>query len=532
MKQRLTPLYLSLAVVVGILIGAYVSAPRQGGKLSLMNVGSDKLTYLLRLVEDKYVDTVNLPQIVEGAMPQILSQLDPHSRYIPAADIEQENEPLHGSFGGIGISFTMQRDTVNVMSLIPSGPAQKVGIMPGDRIVMADTTSLVGMKDTQVMKHLKGETQTSVALTVVRRGHSEPLHFTVQRAQIPLVSVDASYMMPDHTGYLRIKNFGEHTYSEVMVALAKFNVQGMRSLIIDLRGNSGGYMHVPIQIANEFLPKGRLIVYTEGRKTRREDFRSDGYGSFQTLPLAILIDEGSASSSEILAGAIQDNDRGTLVGRRSFGKGLVQQPIDFPDGSSVRLTIARYYTPSGRCIQKPYEPGKGEDYDNDLLARYERGEFFSLDSIPQAGPTYLTHGGRTVRGGGGIMPDIFVPEDTTALTSYYKQALIGGHLREFAFTYADTHRHLLAEYHTTESLARHLRSQRLTDQFVPFAEQRGLKRRNLMIQKSRPLIERNLVATIIFNVRDVADYVQYLNLDDPTVLRARQALQCGEEAQK
>lgn len=528
MKNRLTPLFLSIAVILGLLLGYFISGGVSVKQLNISNQGATKISYLLQLVDSRYVDTVDVNKLVEDAMPEILAQLDPHSRYIPASDKEEEEETLRGEFGGIGISFSMQNDTVNVMSLIPTGPAEKVGIMPGDRIVNADTTNLVGMKNTEVMKHLKGEVGTSVNLTIMRRGHQKPLTFNVTRDVIPLVSVDASYMMDDEIGYVRVKNFGEHTYSEMMVALAELNMKGMRSLMLDLRGNSGGYMHVAIQMANEFLPKGELIVYTQGRKSKREDFYSDGYGSFQKLPLVVLVDEGSASSSEILAGAIQDNDRGTIVGRRTFGKGLVQQPIDFKDGSSVRLTIARYYTPSGRCIQKPYEAGHGEDYENELLARYERGEFFSQDSIHQEGPTYQTRNGREVYGGGGIMPDVFVPQDTVAVTSYYREALMKGLLRQFAFNYTDENRAQLNKYLTSKQLKLYLQKQNLTEQFAQFAQQHGLARRNLLIQKSKSIIESNLIANVIYNILSIQEYVEYFNEDDSTVRMAQKLLKEGK----
>lgn len=524
MKRRFIPLLMTLAAACGILVGYYYGSPSAGMNQAFIMQGSNKLNYLLQLVDNHYVDTVDMAKLVEDAMPEILSQLDPHSRYISASEIEGENEQLRGTFGGIGIQFTMQKDTVNVMSLIPTGPAEKVGIMPGDRIVRADTTSLVGLKDTEVMKQLKGEKLSIVELGIIRRGHKGELTFKVQRDDIPVVSIDASYLMPGGIGYVRVKNFGEHTYGELMVALARLKVEGMKSLMLDLRGNSGGYMHIAIQMANEFLPRNQLIVYTEGRKSKREDFRSDGYGTFQHLPLVILVDEGSASASEILSGAIQDNDRGTIVGRRTFGKGLVQQPINFRDGSAIRLTVARYYTPSGRCIQKPYENGHDADYENDLLARYQRGEFFSQDSIHQTGPTYQTRLGRIVYGGGGIMPDVFIPEDTTHVTSYYKEALVSGLLREFAFTYTDENRQRLATFATTASLANFLRAENLAEQFARFGENHDLKRRNLLVQKSRQLIERYLIGSIIYNARSMQEYVEFLNREDKTVLRAQEIL--------
>ena len=314
----------------------------------------------------------------------------------------------------------------------------------------------------------------------------------------------------------------------MLTALAQLNMRGMKNLVIDLRGNRGGYMQTAIMMVNEFLPGGQLVVYTEGRKSAREEYRTDGRGSFQQLPLIVLVDEGSASASEIFAGAIQDNDRGTIIGRRSFGKGLVQQPIEFKDGSVVRLTIARYYTPSGRCIQKPYEKGKGEEYENDLMARYERGEFFSADSIHQDGPEYKTRIGRTVYGGGGIMPDIFIPEDTTLYTSYYKEAQFSGLTIQYAFLFTDQHREQLMSFKNVGAMEAWLKRQNLLEQFARYGEEHGLKRRNLMLQRSAPLFERSLIANIIYNAQDQQWRLQYLSKEDPTIQRAIQLFEAGE----
>lgn len=519
-KTRLTPLLIALALIGGIMVGTFYTSHFSGNRLSIINTGSNKINYLLQMIDNKYVDTVSMNTLVEQAMPKILSELDPHSSYIPASEAEEANEDLKGSFSGIGISFNMPDDTVCVVNPIKGGPAERVGILPGDRITRADTTNLVGMNQNEVMKHLKGEKGTPVALTVVRRGRQTPLHFTIVRGDIPVKSIDAAYLIDGHTGYVRVKSFGEQTYAEFMIALAQLKVEGMQKLIIDLRGNRGGYMHVAIQMANEFLPDKRLIVYTEGRKSPREDYYSDGHGSFQQLPLVILIDEGSASSSEILAGAIQDNDRGTIIGRRSFGKGLVQQPMEFKDGSVVRLTIARYYSPSGRCIQKPYQTGHDQDYENDLIARYERGEFFTEDSIRQTGEAYHTRLGRTVYGGGGITPDIFVPEDTTGVTSYYKEALFEGHIRQFCYVYTDENRPTLRRYTTLPELKAYLQKQGILEKFAAYAERQGLRRRNLMLYRSRALFERALLGNIIYNMLDTQDYLRFVNESDPTVLRA------------
>ncbi len=531
-KERLTPLLISLGVVVGILIGTFCTSHFSGNRLSIINTGTNKLSYLLQIIDNNYVDTVDMAQLVEDAMPGILKELDPHSSYLSVQDAKEADDDLRGSFSGIGVSFVMQKDTVNVMSVIHGGPAEKVGILAGDRIITANDSNLVGMQSQDVMKHLKGAKGSKVKLGIVRHGAKGVTTFTVVRGDIPVVSVDAYYMINDDTGYLRVKNFGEQTYAEMLVALAELSVKGMKGLVVDLRGNAGGYMHIAIQMANEFLPKGRLIVYTQGRKSPREEFRSDGRGTFQTIPLVVLMDEGSASSSEIFAGAIQDNDRGTIVGRRSFGKGLVQQPVEFRDGSVVRLTIARYYTPSGRCIQKPYEKGHGEDYENELLARYERGEFFSQDSIHQDGPSYKTRIGRTVYGGGGIVPDVFIPEDTTALTSYYREALLTGHIRQFAFAYTDANRDKLMQYPTASKMEAYLRTQSLLEQFARFADKHSLRRRNLMLYKSRRLFERAIYGNIIYNALDMSEYIQFLNESDPTVLRAVDILEKGESVPK
>ena len=523
-KSRLTPLLIAVSLILGILVGTFYANHFSGNRLSIINTGSNKINYLLQMIDNQYVDTVNMNTLVEQAMPKILSELDPHSSYIPANDAEEANEDLKGSFSGVGISFTMPNDTVYVAMPIKGGPAERVGIMAGDRIVMADSTNLVGVSDYEVKHLLKGPKGSTVRLRVIRRGREKPLTFAVVRGDIPVKSIDAAYMIDDETGYVRVRSFGEQTYSEFMVALAGLSVEGMQKLIVDLRGNRGGYMDVAIQMSNEFLSRGQLIVYKEGRKSPREDFRADGHGSFQRMPVVVLIDEGSASSSEILAGAIQDNDRGTIVGRRSFGKGLVQQPMEFKDGSVVRLTVARYYTPSGRCIQKPYQPGHDQDYENELIERYERGEYFVQDSIRQTGEAYKTRLGRTVYGGGGITPDIFVPEDTSNVTSYFREAVFNGHIRQFTFEYCDRNRSDLEKFRNMEELRKYLSKQGLLEKFAAYADEQGLRRRNLMLYRSRKLFERSIYGNIIYNVRDTEEYFQFLNEDDPVVLQAIVAL--------
>ena len=444
------PLFLALCLVAGILIGTFYANHFSGNRLNIINTGSNKVNDLMRIIDDQYVDTVDMAELVEQAMQQILSELDPHSAYIRAKDAEASIENLRGSFSGIGVSFTMQDDTARIISVIKGGPSEKVGLQAGDRIVSVDGETIAGkgISSDECMKRMKGEKGSKVKLGIYRRGEKQTLYYTIIRGDVPVHSVEATYMLTPETGYIKINAFSETTYPELLVALAELNQQGFKDLVIDLRGNTGGIMQTAIQMANIFLPKNRLILYTEGRKSPRQEYVSDGRGAFPNLPLVVLVDEGSASASEIFAGAIQDNDRGTIIGRRSFGKGLVQQPIEFRDGSLIRLTIARYYTPSGRCIQKPYEKGHGDEYENDLMERYERGEFFSEDSIKQNGPQFKTLLGRIVYGSGGIMPDIFIPEDTSDVTSYYKEANMSGLIRLFALDFTDEHRDELNELET------------------------------------------------------------------------------------
>ena len=525
------PFLLAVCLVAGIAIGTFYANHFSGNKLGIINTSSNKLNALLHIIDAQYVDTVNITELVEEAMPQILSELDPHSSYIPAKDLEAVTADLKGSFSGIGIQFTIQDDTIHVNSVIQGGPSEKVGLMAGDRIIEVDDSAFVGKKVTnqEAMKRLKGEKGSKVKLGVFRPGEKEILHFTVTRGDIPVTSVDAAYMITDKLGYIKVNKFGETTYPELLVALAKLNRENCEGMIVDLRGNTGGYMAAAIQMVNEFLPNNRLIVYTQGRKSPRENYTSNGTGSSQKMPLVVLVDEGSASASEIFAGAIQDNDRGTIIGRRSFGKGLVQQPIEFSDGSAIRLTIARYYTPSGRCIQKPYEKGKEDEYELDLLTRYEHGEFFSADSIKQnETDMYRTSLGRPVYGGGGIMPDIFVPQDTTGMTSYFRMAANRGLIIRYTFDYTDRNRQELREYDTPEKLENYLKKQNLLNQFANWAEKKGLKRRNNMIMKSKELFELSLYGNIIYNMLGIEAYIEFLNQTDNTVLKAVEVLEKGE----
>ena len=391
-KKNIMPLMLAVATVIGILIGTFYANHFAGNRLNIINTESNRLNNLLHIIDDQYVDSVDVNELVEKAIPQILSELDPHSVYMNARDVATLNDDLKGSFFGIGIEFTIREDTIHVQNVISDGPAERAGIVAGDKIVAVDGKPFVGKIVTQdeARRRLKGEKGTKVTVGVMSYGSKKIKTLTLTRDEIKTQSITAAYMLNDNTGYIKVKNFGENTYAELLVALATLSQENLCNLVIDLRDNTGGYMQTAIQMANEFLPAKRLITYMEGRKSPRKDFMSDGRGSYRTIPLCVLINEVSASSSEIFAGAIQDNDRGTIIGRRSFGKGLVQQQISFPDGSLIRLTIARYYTPSGRCIQKPYDMGDGEGYENDLVERYKHGEYFSQDSIHHSGKAFHT----------------------------------------------------------------------------------------------------------------------------------------------
>ena len=522
-SSRFTPVIIAISVVAGILIGTFYAKHYGGNKLGIINGSSNKLNALLHVIDDQYVDTVDMSQLVENAMPQILAELDPHSTYIPAQKLEEVNSELEGSFSGVGIQFTIQEDTIHVNSVVSGGPAEKVGLMAGDRIVTVDDSLFVGkdLTNEKAMRTLKGPKGSQVKLGVKRITEKELLDFVVTRGDIPQNTIDAAYMISNDFGYVQISKFGRTTHVELLNAIAQLSHQNCKGMIIDLRENTGGYMEAAIRMVNEFLPEGKLIVYTQGRKYPRMEEYANG--------TVVLIDQGSASASEIFAGAIQDNDRGTIVGLRSFGKGLVQQPIDFSDGSAIRLTIARYYTPSGRCIQRPYENGKDSKYEMDWLDRYEHGEFFSADSVKlDKKLRYSTSLGRPVYGGGGIMPDVFVPRDTTGVTSYLMEVSNKGLLIQFSFQYTDRNRAKLDQFNDETELQKYLEKQNIVEQFVQFAAQKGVKRRNLLINKSRKLLERNLYGNIIYNIQGKEAYIRYINRDDATVLKALEILERGE----
>ena len=516
------PLLMAVCVAFGIVIGTFYANHFSGNRLNIINSGSNRLNNLLHIIDDQYVDNVNIDSLVDKAIPQILSDLDPHSVYITAKDMQAANDELKGSFSGVGIEFNIREDTLHVQNVIKNAPAERAGLLAGDKVVTIDGKPFVGkiVTNEEAMRRLKGPKDTKVRIGVLRYGHKKPLEFTVTRGDIPQKSITATYMLDDDTGYIRVKNFGERTYPDMLIALAKLSQEGCKNLVIDLRDNTGGFLQSAVQMANEFLPKNKLIVYTQGRKSQRQDYVSDGKGSYQRMPLVVLINEGSASSSEIFAGAMQDNDRATVIGRRSFGKGLVQQQMGFTDGSLIRLTIARYYTPSGRCIQKPYTTGDAADYEQDIYSRYQHGEFFSQDSIKHTGPAYHTGIGRLVYGGGGITPDIFVGEDTIGVTSYFKQAAMSGLILQFAYNYTDNNRQKLAKYKTLKELTDYLGKQNVVEQFASYADTHGLQRRNLMIRKSHKMLSRFIISRIVYNMLDDEAWTQYLNEDDRVITAA------------
>lgn len=521
------PLVISIAIVLGIVIGNYISTKK-------FTLDKDrKINAVLNLIQSEYVDSIDVKDLVEQAIPAIIGNLDPHSYYIPASDIRAENEKLDGSMSGIGVSFFMMNDTANVDQVIPNGPAEKVGMLAGDRIISVNGESIVGGTLTAegIRSKIRGEKGTKVRIGVKRNTSKKTLTFTITRDDIPMNTIDVSYMLDDKTGYIKIAQFGKNTYDEFFAALSKLKKDGASRYIVDLRGNPGGYMEMAILMVNEFLEQGELIVYTKGRK-EREDIQvwSDDQGSFHDAQVAVLIDEYSASASEIMAGALQDNDRGLVVGRRSFGKGLVQKQIYLPDSSAIRLTIARYYTPSHRCIQKDYTLGDEDDYSKELYDRYSHGELYSADSIKvDKSKIFRTANGRIVYGGGGIVPDIFVPNDTTGVTTYYRAVANLGLLQQYVYTYVDINRDQLKNVKTVKKLMGMMPSDdALTYDFVCYARDNGVPMRWYYINLSRSLIARQLRALVIRDVLGSEEFYRYYNRTDNTVNAALKALNDGK----
>lgn len=521
-------LHVAIWIVIGILIGSEIMLylwKKQNVQIeyALKSIGKgNKVSALLNAIDKSYVDSVDVDSLVNMVLPLILSELDPHSAYYPAEETQESNNELHGSFSGIGVQFSIQEDTIRVNSVINGGPSKKVGVLAGDKIIKINDSLFTGknIKSEDVVKNLKGPSGTEVKISVLRNGDDNLIDFTIERGEIPVKSVDAAYMMNKEIGYIVINKFGETTYTEMMTGLAKLSKEGMKKLIVDLRSNTGGYLGAVIQMVNEFLPKGEMIVYTQGVHSPYAAQYANGRGRYQDLPLVVLIDESSASASEIFTGAIQDNDRGFIVGRRSFGKGLVQEPIEFTDGSSIRLTIARYYTPSGRCIQKPYGTDD-EDYAMDIVKRYEHGEFFSADSVKlNENEIFKTKAGRTVYGGGGIMPDFFVPQDTIAYSEYYASIVRKSLVNKYAFRYVDSRRNAFSKFEKADEIVSYLDKQNALNNFISYASDNGVKRDSKTSSEAIKQLRILLYANIIYNALDMQEYIRFVNRDDNTVKKA------------
>ncbi|MFA4053244.1 MULTISPECIES: S41 family peptidase [Duncaniella] len=533
MNNRLkkTSVWMPLAIAVALVAGMWI------GKSFFNNSARwnsrSKLDTILEIIDRSYVDDVDPDSLLEASFAGLLSHLDPHSVYIPAADLQNVNEELSGSFSGIGISFNLLNDSINVLEVISGGPSEKAGLLAGDKIVSINDTIVAGQKwsDVKVRSSLRGPKGSVVKLGIKRHTSKKILPFEVVRGDIPVTSIDAAYMIAPKTGYVKINKFGSNTYSEFLTSVVNLMADGAEKFVIDLRGNGGGFMEPAVLMANEFLPAGSPIVSMRG-KTAPDDRPtfSDGSGSLLNTELVVLIDEVSASASEIFAGAIQDNDRGLVIGRRSFGKGLVQNQIELPDSSALRLTIARYYTPSGRCIQKAYAPGT--DYDRDIINRYEHGEFYSADSIKlDKSLAFETMHGRTVYGGGGIMPDIFVPNDTAGITSYYLNVVNAGLIQKYTFDYTDRNRDRLEKSGDVAALLRMLPDDdTLLQDFVSYSQKAGVAPRWYYINISRDLLVNQLKAMIVRNVLGVEGYFKVFNELDPTVVSGVEALASGKAA--
>jgi len=514
------PILLAIALIAGILIGNKLN--KNSGSGFPVSSKMNKLDAIVDLIQNAYVDSISTDSLIEKTIPQLLKNLDPHTTYIPAKEMVGVEEEMRGNFGGIGVQFSIQNDTVMVVDVISGGPSSKLGIIPGDRIVKVNDTLMVGkdVKNEKVLSKLRGEKGTKVNVGIKRKGMKELIPFTITRGEIPIYSVDVDYMIDENTGYIKVSRFGEQTYEEFMKAMLELSQQGMKNVVIDLRGNPGGYLNAVIKMVNEFLEKGRLIVYTQGNSQPRKTFQADSRGIYRDKGITVLIDDFSASASEIFAGAIQDNDRGWIVGRRSFGKGLVQEQIPFNDGSAVRLTVARYYTPSGRCIQKPYDKGNDEYY-KDIMQRAIHGEFQKADSIKYKDTVkYKTPSGRIVHGGGGIMPDFFVPADTSGYSDYYQKITQKGLVYQFALDYADSHRKELDKYKTSDEFVKYLNKINILNQFIAFAEKKGVKANHADLNTSSKVIENQAKAYIARNIIGEKGFYPIIQNIDKTLLEA------------
>ena len=526
------PLLLAIALVAGLFIGQDLGGNGAGALqvLKLRQPGAaDKIGQVLDLIDRQYVDTVEKNALVDEVLQDILQRLDPHSYYITAAELSAAQEPLEGSFDGIGVEFSIQRDTVVVVAAVEGGPSEALGIRAGDRILSADDVPLagVGITNDGVMRTLRGPKGSQVTVSLLRSGQAEPFPVTIQRGKIPIKSVAAAILSDDSTGYIKLVRFAKNTHEEFMTAATQLQQRGMQRMVLDLRGNGGGYLNSAIELADEFLTKGLTIVYTEGRHSPRRDITATARGAFEKMPLAVLIDEGSASASEIIAGAIQDNDRGLIVGRRSFGKGLVQEHMELPDQSAVRLTTARYYTASGRSIQRPY--GEGINYGAELEDRYQHGELISADSVRlDSSQVFTTLGGRTVYGGGGVMPDIFVPADTAEGSHYLSELFFTGTLTRFAFDVADRDRAKFLRYGSHQVFdQRFTVTDALLNELGRFAQEQGIEDRPTDLQRSKGQITTRLKAGIARNIWGDAGYYEIMLGTDSIFKRATQELSAG-----
>lgn len=520
-KDIIYPIIMAFVLIAGILIGLKLN--RGNGRTSLLvNPKTDKLTSVLKYIEDDYVDTFGMPRLIELTLPSVLKNLDPHSIYIPASEFQNVNEPLEGGFDGIGVQFNMPNDTIVVISPVKGGPSEKLGVLAGDRIIKINGKIVAGVKfpTDSVPKLLKGPTGTKVKISIKRKGVNELIDFEITRDKIPLYSVDVSYMVTNDIGFIKISTFSKTTYREFLKGVESLKGMGMKKLIVDLRGNNGGYMDEATDIADEFLDSTKLIVYTQGKSRARQNIFSNPGGLCIDNEVVILIDEFSASASEILAGAIQDNDRGTIIGRRSFGKGLVQEQVFFKDGSALRLTTARYYTPSGRSIQKPYHPGDN-DYFNDISKRFQHGEFQVQDSIKFADSLlFHTAHGRVVYGGGGIMPDIFVPLDTSGISPYLTKVSNRNLIYRFSFDFTDRHRNEVKVLKDFESVNKYLNGFDLLKEFIAYADKKGVPANEKQIKHSKLILETQLKAVIARNLIDDEGFYPYIRQIDETLQKA------------
>jgi carboxyl-terminal processing protease len=526
LRLILTPLFFTLAIVAGIFIGRYFSST-QSKDMFYIYPRTDKLSNVTNYITREYVDPIDKDALIEKTIPKILEELDPHSQYLSAKDLQTVSEPLEGNFSGIGVQFNMLDDTLIILKTIANGPSEKVGIIPGDRILIVDgdTVAGKGVPSDTIVKKLRGPIGTRVNVGIQRSMVSDLLFFDISRDNIPLYSMDIAYMIRPGIGYIKLNNFSRTTFEEFSEGVINLLGEGMKKLILDLRSNGGGYLDPAVRIADQFLDEGELIVYTEGNARQRQEYRASKGGLCKDIEIVILIDEGSASASEILAGAIQDNDKGTIIGRRSFGKGLVQEQNLFPDGSAVRLTIARYYTPTGRCIQKPYENGNDENYYLELSNRFLHGEFSEIDSIKfNDSLKFTTPGGKIVYGGGGIMPDLFIPIDTNGVTDYLIEVRNRGLIYRFALQYTDEHRKELEKKTNVTGIIAYLNQKKTVDQFIRFAAKNEIPANQKEIAISREILQTQLYAYIARNILDNAGFYPAIEGIDNTLLRAIELL--------